>query len=144
MLDIIGDEGVKLNKKQISELIELLDKEEAIEMDLQILKQLKKDDDMSNLKEEFEKKRAEYIREKLLSMKALPITKLSDVVSSTTPDDKETIIKTEQKVDKKVNDVAPVALASNNHQSQTEINSTNKPASVAEPKSSTGSPQDLR
>ncbi|XP_066909089.1 mitochondrial proton/calcium exchanger protein [Halyomorpha halys] len=144
MLDIIGDEGVKLNKKQISELIELLDKEEAIEMDLQILKQLKKDDDMSNWKKEFEKKRAEYIREKLLSMKTLPITKLSDVVSSSTQDEKETISKPQQTSENKINDVAPIAMASNVQQPQTEINSTNKPVTMEEPKSSTGSPQDLR
>uniref|UniRef100_A0A0A9YWM4 LETM1 and EF-hand domain-containing protein anon-60Da, mitochondrial n=1 Tax=Lygus hesperus TaxID=30085 RepID=A0A0A9YWM4_LYGHE len=42
MLELVGNEKIKLSKKQISELVELIDKEEAIEMDEFIYKNLKK------------------------------------------------------------------------------------------------------
>lgn len=42
MLELVGNEKVKLNKKQVDELIELIDKEEAIEMDESIYRALKK------------------------------------------------------------------------------------------------------
>ena len=116
-----------------------MDKEEALEMDLQILKQLKKDDDLSCLKEEFEKMRAEMKREKLLSLKTLPI---SDIESSESEDKKE-INFTEPK-ETKSNGITPVAIASNKQQPQPEISSTKKSVCVEEPKSSSGSHQDLR
>lgn len=43
MIEIIGKEDIKLSKKQVDELLELIDKEEILEVEEQIQKTLRKD-----------------------------------------------------------------------------------------------------
>lgn len=55
VIEIIGKENVKLSSKQIDELIELIDKEEILEVEDKIEKALKKDKDAKKASVETDK-----------------------------------------------------------------------------------------
>lgn len=148
MLEIVGDEGVKLSKKQINELVELLDKEEALEMELQIIKSLNKRDDLSDLQKEFEVKKAEMML-KLEKGKQEAARQSEAAHKVSTPDITSSVEKKIPIIEPEISDSKPekkerVAVSAASNNSQREISSTKPAITVEEPKSSTGGPKDLR
>lgn len=132
MLEIVGDEGVKLNKKQINELVELLDKEEALEVELDIIKSLKKSNNFESFQAEFEKRKADIKLRLEQEKRDAEMRTESEVKSAGSTLDS---VKKEK---------AAVAVASNSHSAQPEISTTVTGHNVEEPKSPSKEPKDLR
>lgn len=136
MLEIVGDEGVKLNKKQINELVELLDREETLEMELEIIKSLKKGDGLSGLQAELERMRAES--EERAAARLAEAKREASTKHEVSPSALPPLQEQEEQHKKK----AAVSVASNGP--QPEISSTKPTISVVEPTSPSGTPKDLR
>lgn len=96
MIELIGKEDVKLSKKQVNELIDLMDKEEVLEVEDQIQKALTKEN--KDLKSEAEKS----------TVPSTPLTKADKPIKEELSEETSNKATMKNSKDEELHDTAPV------------------------------------